>query len=52
MLVSDGVKKTALWVPETPRTSRDLLILVEQSTESVVPSYGVCLAPRPLGEWS
>jgi len=24
-----------LWVPETPHTSRDLLILVEQSTEPV-----------------
>ena len=41
-------------MPETPRTSRDLLILVEQSSESVVPSDGVCLARRPLalGEWS
>ena len=41
-----------LWVPETPHTSCDLLILVEQSTEPVAPSDGVCLARRPLGEWS
>jgi hypothetical protein len=41
-----------LWVPETPRTSRDLLILVEQSTEAVAPSEGVRLARRRLGEWS
>jgi hypothetical protein len=41
-----------LWVPETPRTSRDLLILVEQSTEPVAPSDGDRLARRRLGEWS
>src|SRR3954453_3019355 len=40
-----------LWVPETPRTSRDLLILVEQSAEPVAPSNGVRLASRSLGEW-
>jgi hypothetical protein len=39
-------------VPETPHTSRDLLILVEQSTEPVVPSDGVRLARCRLGEWS
>jgi hypothetical protein len=27
----------AVWVPETPHTSRDLLVLVEQPTEPVVP---------------
>jgi hypothetical protein len=43
---------SALWVPETPHTSCDLLILVEQSTEPVVPSDGVCRARRSLGEWS
>ena len=32
---TDG--KASLWVPETRRTSRDLLILVEQYTESVAP---------------
>ena len=41
-----------VWVPETPHTSRDLLILVEQSTEPVAPSDGVRLARRRLGEWS
>ena len=44
--------RPGLWVPETPHTSRDLLILVEQSTEPVAPSDGVRLARRPLGEWS
>ena len=44
--------KRVLWVPETPHTSRDLLILVEQSTEPVAPSDGVRLARRLLGEWS
>jgi hypothetical protein len=39
-------------VPETPHTSSDLLILVEQSTEPVAPSDSVRLARRPLGEWS
>ena len=38
-----------LWVPETPHTSCDLLILVEQSTEPVAPSDGVCLARRGDG---
>jgi hypothetical protein len=41
-----------LWVPETPHTSRDLLILVEQSTEPVAPSDGVRLARGALGELS
>ena len=39
-------------MPETPRTSRDLLILVEQSTEPVSPSDGDRLAGCPVGEWS
>jgi putative transposase len=43
---------TAQWVPETPHTSRDLLILVEQSTEPVAPSDSVRVACRRLGEWS
>jgi hypothetical protein len=38
-------------VPETPHTSRGLLILVEQSTELVAPLDGVRLASRSLGEW-
>ena len=41
-----------LWVPKTPHTSRDLLILVEQSAEPVAPLDRVCLARRRLGEWS
>jgi hypothetical protein len=41
-----------VWVPETSHTSRDLLVLVEQSTEPVPPSDGVRIARRPLGEWS
>jgi hypothetical protein len=41
-----------VWVPETRLTSCDLLILVEQSAEAVVPSDGVRLARRRLGEWS
>jgi hypothetical protein len=40
----------SLWVPETPRTSRDLLILVEQSTEPVPSSDGVRLGRRPMRE--
>ena len=41
-----------VWVPETPHTSRDLLILVKQSTEPVAPLDSVRLACRPPGEWS
>ena len=41
-----------VWVPETPHTSRDVLILVEQSTEPVAPSDGVRRARRRLAEWS
>jgi hypothetical protein len=36
---------TGVWVPETLHTSRDLLILVEQSTESVAPLDGAAI-PR------
>jgi len=46
------VQGRPLWVPETLHRSRDLLILVEQSTEPVAPLDGVRLACRPLGEWS
>jgi hypothetical protein len=35
-----------------PHTLRDLLILVEQSTEPVSPSVARCRACRSLGEWS
>jgi hypothetical protein len=42
----------ALWVPVTLHTSRHLLILVEQSAESVVSSYVVDLGGNPLGEWT
>jgi hypothetical protein len=38
----------SLWVPETGRTSCDLLVLVEQSAESVAPAdvvgLGCCVA--------
>src|SRR6478752_7189723 len=43
--------RATLWVPETPHTSRDLLILVEQPTEPVAPSDSVRLVRRGLGEW-
>jgi hypothetical protein len=42
----------ALRVPETLHSSRDLLILGEQSTEPVAPLDGVRLACRPLEGWS
>jgi hypothetical protein len=41
-----------LRVPVTLHTSRHLLILVEQSAESVVSSYVVDLGGCPLGEWT
>ena len=41
-----------MWVPETRRTSRDLLILVEQSAEPVAPPDGVNLGCCALGERS
>jgi hypothetical protein len=41
-----------LWVPETRRTSRDLLILVEQSAEAVAPSSVVDLGCCVVGKWS
>ena len=47
-----ALQPAALWVPETLRTSCDLLILVEQSTESVTPSDAFSLARRGLGDWS
>ena len=49
-----GMRRMArnLWVPQTPHTSCDLLILVEQSTEPVAPSDACCRARRSPGEWS
>ena len=41
-----------LCVPETLHSSRDLLILVEQSAEPVAPLDGIRVARCPLGEWS
>ena len=38
-----------LWVPQTLHTPRDLLILVEQATEPVVPSDLVDLVCCPMG---
>jgi hypothetical protein len=43
---------TDLWVPETPHTLRDLLILGEQATEPVAPWDACCRACRSLREWS
>jgi len=40
-----------LWVPETLHMSRDLLILLEQSTEPVAALDTCSRARRPLGEW-
>jgi hypothetical protein len=40
----------SVWVPQTPHTSRDLLILVEKSTEQVLSSDLVDLGFRPVGE--
>ena len=42
----------AVWVPETECTSRDLLILVEQSAEPVAPPDVVNLGCCALGERS
>ena len=47
-----GPTASALWVPETPHTSGDLLIFVDQSTEPVSPLNGVRVARCPLGERS
>ena len=51
-MLSARLSGSGLWVPETPHTSRGLLILVEQSAEPVAPSDGVRLARGRLGEWS
>jgi hypothetical protein len=45
------IVESHLWAPEMLHTSRDLLVLVEQSAESVAPSDGVRLARRRRGEW-
>jgi hypothetical protein len=50
--MGSNLADSCLWVPETLHTSRDLLILVEQSTESVAPLDGVRIVRRWLGEWS
>ena len=41
-----------VWVPETLRTSRDLLIFVDQSTDLVASSDVVDLGCCAVGEWS
>jgi hypothetical protein len=46
------IQTRVVWVPETLHRSRDLLILVEQSTEPVAPLDGVRIVRRRLGEWS
>jgi len=40
----------SVWVPQTLHTSRDLLILVEKSTEQVLSSDLVDLGCCPVGE--
>jgi hypothetical protein len=52
MINQNRETRAVLWVPQMLHTSRDLLILVEQSAEPVAPLDGVRLACRPLGEWS
>ena len=52
IVLAVDVSPWLLWVPEMLLTSCDLLVLVEQSAEPVVPSDGVRLVRRRLGEWS
>ena len=52
VLLGQDRANQAVWVPETPHSSRDLLILVEQSTEPVVSSNACGRARGRLGEWS
>jgi hypothetical protein len=47
-----GARNSALWVPETLHTSRDLLIFVDQSTDLVASSDVVDLGCCAVGEWS
>jgi hypothetical protein len=44
--------RLTLWVPETPQTSRDLLILVDEPAEAVVSFDLVDLGCGVTGEWS
>jgi hypothetical protein len=44
--------RSGLSVPETPHTSCDLPILVEQSAEPVAPSDAFCRARRSQGQGS
>src|SRR4051812_38455771 len=50
--IKKPTKPPSLWEPQTPRTSRDLLILMKQPAESVAALDGVRLARRRVGEWS
>jgi hypothetical protein len=50
-LALDGLR-WRLWVPETPQTSRDLLILVDEPAEAVVSFDLVDLGCGVTGEWS
>ena len=45
-------RPTALWVPESRRTSCDLLILVDEPAEAVVSLDLVGLGCCAAGEWS
>jgi hypothetical protein len=41
-----------VWVPESRRTSRDLLILVDEAAASVASSDLVELGSTAVGEWA
>jgi hypothetical protein len=41
----------SLWVPETRRTSCDLLVLVKQAAEAVEPLDADDVDPRSCGQW-
>ncbi len=51
-LVGDAHRILGLWVPETRLTSCDLLILVDQSAESIASSDVVDLGCCVMGKWS
>jgi len=49
--IDDG-GDTDVWVPESRRTSRDLLILVDEAVASVASSDLVELGSTAVGEWA
>jgi hypothetical protein len=52
MIDKNRETRAALWVPETPQTSCDLLILVDEPAEAVVSLDLVDLGCCAAGEWS